>query len=84
MESSTPLSATRAAAYHDYADVMEDKTKEKKSFSKRKEKTFPVRLHYLLSEVERLGIDWIVGWCPHGKSFVLKDQNTFEHDILPL
>jgi hypothetical protein len=76
-----PLGSNKTSAYHDYADVMDDKTI---SVSKRKEKTFPVRLHVLLSEVERLGMDWIVGWCPHGRSIIIKDQNAFERDILPL
>jgi hypothetical protein len=49
-----------------------------------KSSMFPVRLHDLLSEVERLGWEWIVGWCPHGRSLLVRDQNAFEDKILPL
>lgn len=45
---------------------------------------FPVTLHLLLSELQQMGLDWIIGWCPHGRSVMVRNQNAFEKQILPL
>jgi HSF-type DNA-binding len=46
--------------------------------------SFPVRLHYMLSELEKDGMDHIVSWQPHGRCFVVRDQAAFVEKILPL
>ena len=35
---------------------------------------FPVKLHYMLSELEQDGLDHIVSWQPHGRCFVVHKQ----------
>ena len=38
------------------------------------DRNFPVKLHYMLSELESDGQDHIVSWAPHGRCFVVHDQ----------
>ena len=38
------------------------------------DRNFPVKLHYMLSELEDDEQDHIVGWAPHGRCFVVHDQ----------
>jgi HSF-type DNA-binding len=45
---------------------------------------FPAKLHYMLKEIERDGLDHIVSWLPHGRCFMVHKQKEFERDILPL
>ena len=41
------------------------------------DRNFPVKLHYMLSELEEDGQDHIVSWAPHGRCFVVHDQVSF-------
>jgi hypothetical protein len=50
----------------------------------RAEQNFPVKLHYMLSELESDGMDEIVAWQPHGRCFVVYRKNKFVELILPL
>lgn len=45
--------------------------------------TFPARLHFMLSEMKRDGLEHIACWHPHGRSFVVKNPKEFESTILP-
>jgi hypothetical protein len=45
---------------------------------------FPARLHYMLEELEKDGLDHIVCWKPHGRAFMVVDQTAFAMEILPL
>jgi HSF-type DNA-binding len=44
---------------------------------------FPVKLHYMLGELKRDGLDHIVSWQPHGRCFIVHNQKEFEQKILP-
>lgn len=44
---------------------------------------FPVKLHYMLTETEKDGLEKIVSWQPHGRCFVVHDQKLFVQRILP-
>lgn len=62
-------------------DQLEDMTR---STSKRAEiANFPTKLHFMLSEMERDGLDHIAGWQPHGRAFTVKNTKEFETKILP-
>jgi HSF-type DNA-binding len=52
--------------------------------SNRADQNFPVKLHYILSELERDGLSHIVSWQPHGRCFVVRDQKEFVERVLPL
>ena len=39
---------------------------------------FPVKLQTLLRVVEKLGLNHIFGWQPHGRSFTIRDPAEFE------
>jgi hypothetical protein len=54
------------------------------SSTNRSEKNFPVKLHYMLSELEWDGLDHIVSWQPHGRCFVVHKQKEFVERIIPL
>lgn len=43
---------------------------------------FPVRLHYMLNEIEKDGLGHIVSWQPHGRCFVVHDQKAFTGQVL--
>ena len=46
--------------------------------------TFPVKLHYMLSEIEADGLAHIVSWQPHGRCILVHKQEEFVKRILPL
>jgi hypothetical protein len=67
-----------ASVYRDHANVSE------RGDLKEKEENFPVRLHYVLSETEKDGLQHIVSWHPHGRCFVVHNRKLFAKKILPL
>jgi hypothetical protein len=84
---------TVAHNYHDHSTeekvddnkIVEDKpATEGQSESNRVEQNFPVKLHYMLSELESDGMEDIIAWQPHGRCFVVHRQNDFVEKILPL
>jgi HSF-type DNA-binding len=46
------------------------------------DQNFPVKLHYMLHELEDDGLAHIVSWAPHGRSFVVHKQDVFIEMIL--
>jgi hypothetical protein len=45
---------------------------------------FPVKLHYMLTELETDGMDGIVSWQPHGRCFLVHKHQQFVEEVLPL
>jgi hypothetical protein len=83
--------------YHDYAneaekgeeslkDVYQHMEEHKQSFKLNHggEQNFPVKLHYMLSELEKDGMDDVVSWQPHGRCFLVHKQQQFVEQVLPL
>mmetsp|Transcript_22693 Transcript_22693/g.47417 ORF Transcript_22693/g.47417 Transcript_22693/m.47417 type:complete len:357 (-) Transcript_22693:79-1149(-) len=54
-------------------------TEQQKKFSR----CFPRLLHFVLCEVEKLGLDHIISWQPTGRSFCIHDQDLFLLHIVP-
>jgi hypothetical protein len=73
---------TSGRVYQDYADVT--KQDMKAPSSSKKDSQFPEKLHYVLSEMEKDGLEHIASWQPHGRSFIVHDQELFAEKILPL
>ncbi|CAB9496763.1 shock factor protein 4 [Seminavis robusta] len=46
------------------------------------DQSFPVRLHYMLNELEKDGLSHIVSWQPHGRCFLVHDQKKFVDLVL--
>lgn len=44
---------------------------------------FPDKLHYVLNEMAKDGLEYIMSWQPHGRCFVVHDQKRLEQHILP-
>jgi len=44
---------------------------------------FPWKLHEMLDESEKMGLDSIVSWLPDERSFKVHDPDTFVQDIMP-
>jgi hypothetical protein len=44
---------------------------------------FPVRLFDMLDACEKEGMDDIVAWQPHGRSFIVRQPKIFQSKILP-
>jgi hypothetical protein len=80
--------------YHDYANEVEKgegrlgdlhhMEKHTQSSTNRGEENFPVKLHYMLDELEKDGMEHIVSWQPHGRCFLVHNQDQFVEQILPL
>jgi HSF-type DNA-binding len=72
--------------YHDYSNEQNtgDVLAAASEGSNRSDQNFPVKLHYMLSELEADGLDDIVSWQPHGRCFVVHKQKEFVEKILPL
>jgi hypothetical protein len=85
--------------YHDYANEVEKVETESagdlhyqhleehtpsSSMSNGGEQNFPVKLHYMLNELEKDGMDDIVSWQPHGRCFLVHKQQQFVEQVLPL
>lgn len=51
---------------------------------KTSQSNFPVKLHYMLSELEKDGLHEIISWQPHGRCFVVHKQKELVDKILPL
>jgi HSF-type DNA-binding len=47
------------------------------------DRNFPVKLHFMLSELENDLMDHIVSWQPHGRCFVVHKQDEFVKSIRP-
>jgi hypothetical protein len=69
--------------YHDYASEAE-KVPGSTEEPNHGEHNFPVKLHFMLSELETDGMDGVVSWQPHGRSFLVHKQTRFVEKILPL
>jgi hypothetical protein len=44
---------------------------------------FPVKLHAMLTKLEEEGNSNIASWLPHGRSFMVRDQERFLTEALP-
>jgi hypothetical protein len=74
--------------YHDFAHEREDssdlKASPRDTDFRHADPKFPVKLHYMLSELERDGLGHIVSWQIHGRSFIVHDLDKFVAYVLPL
>jgi hypothetical protein len=72
--------------YHDYANEIErvDESVAEYPQLNRGEENFPVKLHYMLTELETDGMADIVTWQPHGRCFLVHKQQQFVEQVLPL
>jgi len=43
---------------------------------------FPSVIHRMISEAEQEGFSAIVTWCPHGRAFVIRNENKFVKQVL--
>jgi len=50
----------------------------------RSERNFPIKLWDLLVSLEAEGLEHIVSWSPHGRCFVVRNQEEFVNTILPV
>jgi hypothetical protein len=48
------------------------------------DRNFPVKLHFMLNELDADGLAHLVSWQPHGRCFVVHRQEDFVNTILPM
>ena len=79
----------RSLFYRDYADISKEEASENvasgldgSAITRTASHHFPAKLHYLLSEMEKDGLDHIASWMPHGRCFLVHDINVFLFKIL--
>jgi hypothetical protein len=83
-DNANPGTSEVGDSYRDYANLTENGPEfNEMPFSSWKG-NFPIKLHYLLSDLEIDGLDDIVSWQPHGRCFVVHKKQEFMENILPL
>ena len=76
--------------YHDYANETEETSTALAAAagaggkSGHLEQNFPVKLHYMLSDMQSDGLDHIIAWQPHGRCFIVHKPQAFAEKVLPL
>lgn len=86
------MSAKIEHDYHDFAGVVEGDEVDRELLKlhhvdakhKRSSSAFPLRLHYMLKEMEADGLSDIMSWQEHGRSFRVHDRDRFTKEVLPL
>jgi hypothetical protein len=73
---------TSDSLYRDFATV-EEKDLQATSSSK-KDSHFPEKLHYVLTDMEKDGLQHVASWQSHGRCFLVHDQKLFAEKVLPL
>ena len=76
----SPIQAASATADSASKDVDSSTTGD----AARLERNFPVKLWDLLVSLENEGLDHIVSWAPHGRCFIVRNQEEFVQSILPV
>ena len=72
------------ATYRDLCNVREaDVEQSVEASSESKTQTFPVVLHYVLSELRRDGQSHIMAWRRHGRAFAFYEEKAMEEKVLP-
>jgi hypothetical protein len=71
-------------SYNDYANEAEKALEASGDDLNHGEDNFPVKLHYMIKELENDGMADIVSWQPHGRCFLVHKQLQFVERILPL
>jgi HSF-type DNA-binding len=69
--------------YRDHANTFEEDLSGASKPANASDRHFPVKMHYMLAELEQDGLDHIVSWQPHGRAFVVHNQAEFVRTILP-
>ena len=44
---------------------------------------FPAKLHFMLNDLKRDGLEGIASWQKHGRCFIVRNSKEFEQTILP-
>jgi hypothetical protein len=71
-------------SYNDYANEAEKVLETSGDELIHGEDNFPVKLHYMIKELETDGMADIVSWQPHGRCFLVHKQQHFVEKVLPL
>mmetsp|Transcript_14535 Transcript_14535/g.27627 ORF Transcript_14535/g.27627 Transcript_14535/m.27627 type:complete len:296 (+) Transcript_14535:164-1051(+) len=86
-ESPSTVQTDGTTGYRDFANEVEVPGGSVVSHTKNganSEQNFPVKLHYMLSDMEADGLANIVSWQPHGRCFIVHETEEFVSKILPL
>ena len=70
--------------YQDNADVTQKESEDANTAVHASDRNFPVKLHFMLNELEADGLSHIVSWQPHGRCFLVHKQEAFVKQILPM
>ena len=80
----TPGNRNRKLVQHNYRDYSHRFPGAGKTDRRAINETFPLKLHSVLMQIERDGLDSIFGWLPHGRSFKIHKEKEFKDIILPM
>ena len=76
-------------SYRDFGNAKESDLKslagldlQKSASAPKNNNNFPEKLHYVLNEMEKDGLESVASWQPHGRCFIVHDPKQFSNDIL--
>lgn len=74
---------TGAVRYRDFSwmSPVQQTVAKEASFDPKKDRTFPFKLHSILSNPE---YEDIIAWLPHGRSWRILQQHAFEDKVIPV
>jgi hypothetical protein len=88
--------SSKKQVYHDYAFIAEKdintlvrrgegrpSSGSGSGLKQKRDNSFPEKLHYVLTEMEKSGQQHIASWQSHGRCFIVHDQTSFTKQILP-
>lgn len=78
-----PQQTKSNCSYKDHFDVNEEDNQGLCNVVGKSDSSFPSKLHYMMSELEKEGINDVISWQPHGRSFVILNRKKLEETVLP-
>jgi HSF-type DNA-binding len=78
------IAAPSRSKQEDSADLPSFPDEDKESEEQLSERVFPLKLHKMLENAHRDGIDHIVSWVDDGKGFKVHNSDAFTKEVMPM
>lgn len=68
---------------YDYTEEHKKKHNLRETRSAANVSNFPAKLHFMLNDLKRDGLEYLASWQQHGRCFIVRKPKEFESTILP-